>query len=50
VDPPADAAARLENSYLGAAARQRFRRRQAGEAGADDDDSTVGQAQRGSAR
>ena len=48
-DASAQPVSRLEHRHLGAAGRERLRRREAGEAGADDDDLTVGQVPRGSA-
>ena len=44
MDAPADAVARLEHRHLGAAGRERLRRRESGEAGADDDDPTQGRS------
>jgi hypothetical protein len=50
VDASAHSVSRLEDDHLRAAAGERIGCGEAGEAGANDDDSTGGQAPRGSAR
>ena len=44
MDASADTVARLEDDHLGAAARERLRRREPGETGSDDDDPTQGRS------
>ena len=44
MDTPADAVPRLEHQHLGAACRERLRRREPGKAGANDDDPTQGRS------